>query len=141
MTDTVFLDSNVFMYAAGAPHVYKLPCVQILNDIETGSLTAAISTEVLQELLYRYSHIKLATKGIQLCREVVQYPMTILPVTEADMRLAVDVFDKHHSDGLKPRDAVHVAVMQNNGIRRIVSTDGDFDAVSAIVRVDPLSYP
>jgi predicted nucleic acid-binding protein len=54
-TPTVFLDVNVFMYAAGAPHPYKAACVRILADMETGALTAAINTEVLQELLYRYT--------------------------------------------------------------------------------------
>ena len=30
----IFLDVNVFMYAAGAPHPYKVPCVKILSDAE-----------------------------------------------------------------------------------------------------------
>ncbi len=63
--ETVFLDTNIFMYAAGAPHPYKEACLRILADMEAGILSAAINTEVLQELLYRYSHIRLAAKGIQ----------------------------------------------------------------------------
>jgi len=82
--ETTFLDVNIFMYAAGVPHPYKDPCVRILSDVETGVLVAAINTEILQELLYRYSHIKLADKGVQLCRGILEYPLTILPVTKAD---------------------------------------------------------
>lgn len=37
MSDITFLDSNVFMYAAGAPHLYKAPCVRILSNVETGA--------------------------------------------------------------------------------------------------------
>ena len=38
MAEKHFLDVNVFMYAAGAPHPYKEPCVRILADLETGIL-------------------------------------------------------------------------------------------------------
>ena len=44
----IFIDVNVFMYAAGAPHSYKAPCVIILSDIEIGALAAAINTEAQQ---------------------------------------------------------------------------------------------
>ena len=57
MEDFTFLDANVFMYAAGAPHAYKEPCVHILADAETDKLNATVDTEIFQELLYRYSLI------------------------------------------------------------------------------------
>ncbi len=99
-TKITFLDANIFMYAADAPHPYKKPCVRILSDVETGALAAAINTEVLQELLYRYSHIQLASKVAHLCRDILKYPLTILPVTETDMRVAIDLFDTHRVVGL-----------------------------------------
>ncbi len=36
---------------------------------------------------------------------------------------------------LKPSDALHVATMLNNGIRVIVSEDGDFDKIEEIERI------
>jgi len=128
------------MYAAGAPHPFKAPCVKILSDIETGVLVAAINTEILQELLYRYSHIKLADKGIQLCRDVLKYPLTVLPIAENDIRLAIDLFQTHQVTGLKPRDAIHAATMQNNGITRLISADADFDRLGSGIRIDRLAY-
>jgi predicted nucleic acid-binding protein len=79
MAETIFLDVNVFMYAAGTPHPYKNPCIRILSDVETGVLTATINTEIFQELLYRYYHIGLADKGVQLCKSIMHYPLTVLP--------------------------------------------------------------
>jgi len=140
MAGTIFLDSNVFMYAAGSPHPYKDPCIRILSDLETGALKAAVNSETFQELLYRYSHIKLADKGVELCRELLKYPLTILPVTEADIRLAIDLFDNHRASGLKPRDAIHAATMQNNGISRLISADKDFEHLGIVTRLDPLDY-
>jgi predicted nucleic acid-binding protein len=136
----VFLDANVFMYAAGAVHQYKAPCVRILTDVEAGKLPAVINTEILQEILYRYSHIGLAEKGVSLCREILKYPLVDLPVTDADIRLAVDLFDVHRAMGVKPRDAVHAATMQNNGITHAISADGHFDRFTFITRIDPLAY-
>lgn len=140
MAGTIFLDSNVFMYAAGAPHPYKDPCIRILSDLETGDLKAAVNSETFQELLYRYTHIKLADKGVKLCREILKYPLAILPVTEADIRLAIDLFDNHHASGLKPRDAIHGATMQNNGISQLISADKDFEHLGFVTRLDPLDY-
>jgi uncharacterized protein len=140
-TPTIFLDVNVFMYAAGAPHSYKESCIRILNDLETGTIAGAINTEILQELLYRYSHIGIPDKGIQLCREIVRYPLMILPVTELDLRLAIDLFEVHRAAGIYPRDAVHAATMQNNGIAKLISADKDFDSFGFIARTDPLTYP
>jgi uncharacterized protein len=140
VADLAFLDSNVFMYAAGAPHPYKGPCVRILSSVETGALSAAINTEVLQELLYRYSHIHLAAKGLQLCRAVLQYPLTILAVTEADFRLAIDLFDAYHNVGIRPRDAIHAATMRNHGISQLISADRDFDHLDFVTRIDPLAF-
>ncbi len=140
MVETVFLDVNVVMYAAGAPHPYKDPCKHILSDVEIGVLTAAVNTEIFQELLYRYSHIKLAEKGLQLCRDILKYPLTIIPVMEADIRLAIDLSDKHRVTGLKPRDAIHAATMKNNGIARLISTDKEFDHVDIVIRIDPMVY-
>jgi len=135
-----FLDANIFMYAAGAAHECKEPCVRILTEVETGQLTAAINTEIIQELLYRYSHIGLADKGLQLSRDVLQYPLSVLSVTLADVNLAIDIYDTHRHEGMKPRDAIHVAVMQHNQITHILSTDKHFDALNTITRLDPLSY-
>jgi hypothetical protein len=141
MAERAFLDVNVIMYAAGASHPLKEPCSRVLSDVEMGALVALVNTEILQELLYRYSHIGLASKGIQLCRDILAYPLVVLPVAEADIRLAIELLDSNQQVGLKPRDAVHAATMRNNGITRIISADAHFDRLSFVTRIDPLAYP
>jgi len=37
-----FIDTNIFMYAAGKPHEFKEPCVDILSRVQSGELKAAI---------------------------------------------------------------------------------------------------
>ncbi len=75
----LFFDTNIFMYAAGRPHHYKNPCVRILDDVEKKKINAFVYTEVPQELLYRYSHIGISKKGIELCRNILRYPVEMLP--------------------------------------------------------------
>lgn len=136
----VFLDVNVFMYAAGKPHPYKDACVRIISDVENRRLNAAINTEIVQELLYRYSMIGVATQGVQLSRHVLKLPLTVLPVTETDVRDAIDLFEQYHPTGLKPRDAIHAATLRQHDIRSMISADKDFDVLTFLTRIDPLDY-
>ena len=138
MKETVFLDVNIFMYAAGKSHSYKNPCLHILKDIETQELIGAVNTEIFQELLYRYGHIGLIEKGIQLCKDIFKYPLTIFPITEGDIRLSIELIEQYKN--IKPRDAIHVATLKNNRIEKLISADKDFDNFDFITRIDPKDY-
>jgi predicted nucleic acid-binding protein len=56
----------------------------------------------------------------------------VLPVTINEYRRAREVMLKY---SVNPSDALHVAVMLNNSIRRILSEDRDFDKVKEVERV------
>lgn len=131
----VFLDSNVFIYAAGAEHPLKQPCVDLLRRVATGALDATTSAEVVQELHHVYRRRGLLGQGVALGREVAALFPGLLPVTRADILRAGDLLSVRPQ--LSPRDALRVAVAQNNGISVIVSTDSDFDHVDGISRMDP----
>lgn len=140
MKEAIFLDSNIFMYAAGKPHIYQEPCIQIVKDVELKNLSAVINTEILQELLYRYSQIGLNEKGIQLCRIILNFPLLILPVTESDVRLAVKLYPEFLKFNIKTRDIIHSANLKNNGIIQIISADKHFSHFNFLERIDPLEY-
>ena len=44
----VFLDTNIFLYAAGGPHPERAACERVLRRVADGSLEATINTEVIQ---------------------------------------------------------------------------------------------
>ena len=54
-----------------------------------------------------------------------------------DMYTAVELAARYGPQGIKARDLIHAAVMQNNGLTQIVSTDKHFDQIEGIVRLDP----
>lgn len=62
----------------------------------------------------------------------------IYPVTAADMQKAVVLFHQYMPQGVRSRDIVHVAVMQNNELTHIISTDTHFDLITGVSRLDPL---
>lgn len=49
---TLFLDTNVFLYAAGADHPLKKPSIRWLEGAAEGRFRAVTSAEVLQEILH-----------------------------------------------------------------------------------------
>jgi uncharacterized protein len=129
----VFLDSNIPMYAAGREHPNRELAIRLVRRIQSGTVESCTSTEVLQEILYRYSSLK----RLDLARDVydlfVQICPVVLSVTLADTDRARDLLCAGR--GISARDAVHAAVMLNNDIEWIATFDAGFDGVSGIRRV------
>ncbi len=122
------------MYVAGREHPNRKPARVFLEKVRSGEVEACTSTEVLQEILYRYS----ALGRRDLARDVYDLFAQICPVvfdvTLADTDRARDLLMDF--ERLSARDAVHVAVMKNQGVERIATFDCDFDTVPGISRVE-----
>ncbi len=133
-----FVDTNIVMYAAGAAHPYKEPCVWVVTEIAAGRIPAVTDAEVVQEILYRYGALQRWQIACEMATSLFELLPAVLPVTPTDAKQAVELFAVYAPNGVKARDVIHVAVMQNNGIDRIISTDKHFDLVDGLVRYDPL---
>ena len=136
---TYFIDSNIFIYAVGKDHPLRPGCVAIIQKIRSGKITVVISTEIIQEILYRFQSIKNLPAGIRLSQEAIQLSSIILPVTETDLSRAIDILET--SPAIQTRDAFHAAVMLNNDLQEIISTDSHFDRIPGIRRLDPGRWP
>lgn len=132
-----FLDVNVPMYAAGKAHPYKESCVWVLTEIANGRLEAVISTEIIQEILYRYGALNQWKVGVQMAQNLMDLVPTVLPVTVKDMKTAVSLFAAYAPQGMKARDVVHTAVMYTHQLTHIISADSHFDQIDGITRLDP----
>jgi predicted nucleic acid-binding protein len=131
------LDVNVPMYAAGQAHPYKEACVWVMTEVAERRMDVATDTEVIQEILYRYGELQEWETAITLATGVLDLVPVVYPVSLADARLAIDLFRHYAPQGVKARDVIHVAVMLNHGLTRIISTDRHFDRIAGIVRMDP----
>lgn len=138
MTNPVFVDSNIPMYAHGSDHPYKIPCQEALKKIAYENIPAIISSEIIQEIIYRYLSLKRPEQALQVARDVMTIIPEVLPVTENDVRRALTLISEYSS--LKARDLIHVAVMVENGISIILSADTHFDQVRGLDRIDPQNF-
>jgi len=132
---TVFVDTAIVMYAAGADHPLREPCQRLLTRIAEGSLEAVTSAEVIQEILHRFTALGRGQIGAVMARDALDLFAPVLPVTHAVMRRMPDLVEAHPA--LAARDLVHVATCLQEGITDIVSPDRGFDSVPALRRIDP----
>ena len=132
----IFVDSNVPMYVAGRDHPLRDPARRFLERARAGQIVICTSTEVLQEILYRYTALKRRDLASSVYDLFVQMCPVVFAVTLADTDRAKSLVST--ADGLTVRDAVHAAVMINNAVTEIATFDQGFDEIHGITRV-PLS--
>ena len=121
------------MYLVGAPHPHKTDAKRWLEELVSGQERLVTDAEVLQEILHRYV--------------AIERPDAIQPAFDAllgvvDEVFAVDQAAVERAKGivlgqkeLSARDAVHLAMMQIRGIRKILSFDRGFDGLPGIARL------
>jgi predicted nucleic acid-binding protein len=129
----IFVDSNVPMYVAGRDHPHREPARRFLARVRAGEIEGCTSTEVLQEILYRYVGLKRPDLAHEVYELFVQLCPVVLPVTLADTDRARDLL--RAVPGLSVRDAVHAGVALNHDVSRIASFDRGFDAIAGIERL------
>ena len=143
MTDEpLFIDTNIVMYAAGKEHPYKSACARIISSIADGTFHRDIGapvtdTEVFQEILYRYALVGRWESGILICKRFLELGLEILSFDSNEVENMIVLAEAYKEKGIPPRDLVHVAVMMNHGIRKIVSVDSHFDLINEVTRVVP----
>ena len=94
---------------------------------------AATRTEVLQEILYRYSSLGRLNLAGELYDLVVESCPVVLDVTLADTDRARDLLCG--TSGISARDAVHAAVMLSHDVEWIATFDAGFDGLKGIRRL------
>ena len=129
----ILIDSNIPMYLVGGPHPNKANAERLLEKLTLDRQRLVTDAEVLQEILHRYAAIDR--------RDAIQ------PAFDAILRVVDEVFAVDQSvverakqvvlgyRQISARDAVHLAVMEKNGIERILSFDAGLDVYPRITRL------
>jgi predicted nucleic acid-binding protein len=129
----IFVDSNIPMYLVGAPHPDKTEAQILLERIIASGERLVTDAEVLRELLHRYTAISrrdAISPAMQLTLDIVD---EVYPIEKADVLRASEI--AQNPAALSARHAIHVAIMERNGIRSILSFDSDFDRWPGLQRV------
>ena len=129
----IFIDSNIPMYLVGASHPHKTNAQRLLEKLIRDDQRLVTSAEVLEEILYRYVAID-RRDAIQPAFDALTGVVDeVLAVDRAAVERAKRMVLEYQR--LSARDAVHLAVMEQHGIDRILSFDAGFDGFPGITRL------
>jgi uncharacterized protein len=129
----IFIDSNIPMYLVGAPHPHKTDSKRWLEELVNGRERLVTDAEVLQEILHRYVSIKRPDAIQPAFNALLGVVDEVFSVDQASVeRAKVIVLGQK---GISARNAVHLAIMQIQGINRILSFDQGFDGFAGITRL------
>ena len=132
----VFIDTNIPMYAAGAAHSLKEPCVRVMQLATAHPHIFVTDAEVLQEIIHRYLSVRqwlVGREAFSAFAEVMHG--RIEPVYVEDILHAARLANDHPN--MSSRDLVHTTVAQRLGVSYIVSADADFDRIPGVTRLAP----
>lgn len=132
------IDANVFIYAAGREHEYRDSCARLLSETVRRRLDMNIDVETLQEILHFYRSRRDVETGVSMFHDILVDFARPLEVTTQTLRTAADILAANPS--VQSRDAVHAAVVIENGLEGIISADRGFDEITSIKRFDPKEF-
>lgn len=133
MSGVIFIDSNIPMYLVGAHHPHKTDAQRLLEEAAVARTRLVTSAEVLQEILHRYVAIRRRDLIQRALDAILGVADDVFPIERSDVERAKTLLDGIVA--LSARDAIHVAVMQRQDVKTIMSFDAGFDAVPGIERV------
>ncbi len=129
----IFVDSNIPMYLIGAPHPHKTDAQHVLERLVSNRERLVTDAEVLQEILHRYVSLNRREFVQPAFDAVLRVADQVFSVDQGAVQRAKEIVLGHPQ--LSARDAVHVAIMEQNGIDRILSFDSRFDGYAGITRI------
>ncbi len=122
----IFVDTNVFMYAVGAPHPLRAPAREFFIESNRSRAPLCTSAEVLQELAHAYLPVgRLATLDAAMSL-VSRAGVEVWPLEEEDVTLARQLHEQHPALGA--RDLCHLASCRRRGVSRIKTFDQALNA-------------
>lgn len=121
------------MYLVGAAHPHKADAQRLTETFISRRERLVTDAEVLQEILHRYAAIQRRDAIQPAFEALLRLADDIFPVDVAAVSRAREIVMGHPR--LSARDALHLAIMEQHGIERILSFDSGFDGFPGITRI------
>lgn len=128
----IYLDSNVFIYAALGGDKEGSWCRDLIRRVAEGEDEAVTSALTVNEVVYQVRVSRGLEASIQAGEAAIQ--MAHLTVAPADVETLWKSLDLGRQLGLHPRDAIHAATALIRGASELISEDADFDRVDGLRR-------
>ncbi len=128
----MYIDSNIFIYAAIDKGRTGADCRDILDLIAKQKITCAASLLDIDELIWVVKKHQGKEKATKIAKAALSLPIKWIELDKSVVLRMLSVYEK---TPLAPRDAAHVASMKEMGLTTILSEDRDFDKVQGIKRM------
>lgn len=129
----ILIDSNIPMYLVGAAHPHKTDAQRALEKLVRDRQRLVTDAEVLQEILHRYIAIARRDAIQPAFDALLGITDDVLAVDRRAVERAKQIVLGYQR--LSARDALHLAVMEQHGIERVLSFDAGFDGFPGITRL------
>jgi predicted nucleic acid-binding protein len=127
----LYLDSNVFVYAAINTKTLGENARELLQKIQQGEMQAETSALTFDEVFWAVKKYDLDA-AFEACQALLNFPnLYIVPVDRELVVFALQLIKEHH---LAPRDAIHAATAIAGKADALVSTDAHFDEILELKR-------
>ena len=121
------------MYLVGAAHPRKVDAQRIVEALIAERRRLVSDVEVLQEILHRYASID-RREMIQLAFDALLGVVDeVFPIQMSSIDRAKGIVLARRK--LSARDALHLAVMEEQGVKEILTFDAGFDGYPGIKRI------
>ena len=129
----ILIDSNIPMYLVGGPHPNKAHAERLLEKLILDRQRLVTDAEVLQEILHRYAAVDRRDAIQPAFDAILRVVDEVFAIDQAVVERAKQIVLGYRQ--LSAREAVHLAVMEKNGIERILSFDAGLDIFPKITRL------
>jgi predicted nucleic acid-binding protein len=129
----IFVDSNIPMYLVGGSHPNKTNAQRLIENLVEQRERLLTDAEVLKEILHRFVAINRRDAIQPAFDALFRITDEVLPIDKRAAERAKEIVLGH--ERLSARDAVHLAIMEEHGIDRILSFDSGFDRFPGIARL------
>jgi predicted nucleic acid-binding protein len=137
MSDKVFLDSNIIVYAYDTHEPEKLVKAQSLLKSWIIQESAVVSSQVLGEFFVVVTQRIKEPLSADEAMEIIEV-LSVLPVAEIDLSLVKRAVETHKVYGISYWDSLIIAAAERTGCHKIVSEDlNDGQEYNGIVVENP----
>ena len=129
---TLYLDSNVFIYATLNNEECGRKARALLERIRRGDNQGLTSALTIDEIIWSVKKHRNFEDALDAGGAFLNFPnLDLIPVTDELVASAMTLMKNYHID---PRDAIHAATAIKTKAECIVSTDQHFDRVKELTR-------
>jgi predicted nucleic acid-binding protein len=130
----LYLDANVFVYAAINTEEAGKKARALLQKIQQGEERAATSALTFDEVFWSIKK-RAPELALGICQAMLAFPN--LDIVAVDKELAQSALKIINEYNLAPRDAIHAAAAMAQKTEWIISTDRHFDKLKELKRKPP----